>query len=112
MDAATRSRAAGWTENDADTHLARYADYVREQWGSHFTLGRIFASLIGRPAVMKLALRTGMPIPLLMRFVVRMLANLTDPSAKGFEDRVIRVLEMLDRAPTPRFPQLKVRVNP
>ena len=95
VDAATRSRAAGWTENDADTHLARYADYVREQWGSHFTLGRIFASLIGRPAVMKLALRTGMPIPLLMRFVVRMLANLTDPSAKGFEDRVIRVLEML-----------------
>ncbi|MNP78716.1 hypothetical protein D3C76_1763940 [compost metagenome] len=36
-----------------------------------------------------------MPIPVLMRFVVRMLANLTDPSAKGFEDRVIRVLEML-----------------
>ena len=44
---------------------------------------------------MKLALRTGMPIPALMRFVVRMLANLTDPAAKGFEDRVIRVLESL-----------------
>jgi hypothetical protein len=26
---------------------------------------------------------------------VRLLANLTDPAAKGFEDRVIRVLEML-----------------
>jgi geranylgeranyl reductase family protein len=94
VDAASRSASSG-AAFDADTHLARYADYVREQWGSHFTLGRIFASLIGRPAVMKLALRTGMPIPLLMRFVVRMLANLTDPSAKGFEDRVIRVLEML-----------------
>ena len=68
---------------------------MRDQWGSHFTLGRVFAALIGKPAVMKLALRTGMPIPVLMRFVVRMLANLTDPSAKGFEDRVIRVLEML-----------------
>jgi hypothetical protein len=44
---------------------------------------------------MKLALRTGMPIPVLMRFVVRLLANLTDPAAKGFEDRAIRVLEML-----------------
>jgi hypothetical protein len=44
---------------------------------------------------MKLALRTGMPIPVLMRFVVRLLANLTDPAAKGFEDRVIRVLESL-----------------
>jgi flavin-dependent dehydrogenase len=94
VDAASRS-ASSRAAFDADMHLARYADYVREQWGSHFTLGRIFASLIGRPAVMKLALRTGMPIPLLMRFVVRMLANLTDPSAKGFEDRVIRVLEML-----------------
>ena len=30
-----------------------------------------------------------------MRFVVRLLANLTDPAAKGFEDRVIRVLESL-----------------
>ena len=72
-----------------------YADYVRGQWGSHFTLGRAFAALIGKPAVMKLALRTGMPIPVLMRFVVRLLANLTDPAAKGFEDRVIRVLESL-----------------
>ena len=68
---------------------------MRDQWGSHFTLGRAFAALIGKPAVMKLALRTGMPIPVLMRFVVRLLANLTDPAAKGFEDRVIRVLESL-----------------
>jgi geranylgeranyl reductase family protein len=95
VDAAARSASAGWTTDDADAHLSRYADYVRDQWGSHFTLGRAFAFLIGKPAVMKLALRTGMPIPVLMRFVVRLLANLTDSSAKGFEDRVIRVLEML-----------------
>ncbi len=98
IDASSRSVSAGWNTHDADAHLSRYADYVRDQWGSHFTLGRLFASLIGKPAVMKLALRTGMPIPVLMRFVVRMLANLTDPSAKGFEDRVIRVLEMLVQA--------------
>ncbi|WP_423182161.1 geranylgeranyl reductase family protein [Arthrobacter sp. NyZ413] len=95
IDASSRAASAGWTAYDADAHLSRYADYVRDQWGSHFTLGRLFAALIGKPAVMKLALRTGMPIPVLMRFVVRMLANLTDASAKGFEDRVIRVLEML-----------------
>ena len=96
---------------------------MRDQWGSHFTLGRAFAALIGKPAVMKLALRTGMPIPVLMRFVVRLLANLTDPAAKGFEDRVIRVLESLvpatsnqlpgraalrTPAPTPRIPQQKL----
>lgn len=108
--------------HDADTHLAGYADYVRGQWGSHFTLGRAFAALIGKPAIMKLALRTGMPIPVLMRFVVRLLANLTDPAAKGFEDKVIRVLEALvpatsntssaHTATKQRFPQQKVRVNP
>ncbi|MGN7199464.1 geranylgeranyl reductase family protein [Arthrobacter sp. SAFR-044] len=121
IDASSRSLAAGGTY-DADAHLSRYADYVRNQWGSHFTLGRAFAALIGKPAVMKLALRTGMPIPLLMRFVVRLLANLTDPAAKGFEDRVIRVLESLvpatsntstvPPASNQRYPQQKVRVNP
>jgi geranylgeranyl reductase family protein len=121
IDASSRSLTAGG-KHDADAHLSRYADYVRDQWGSHFTLGRAFAALIGKPAVMKLALRTGMPIPVVMRFVVRLLANLTDPSAKGFEDRVIRVLESLvpatsNTSPTPsapnqRYPQQKVRVNP
>ena len=118
IDASSRSLAVGGTY-DADAHLSRYADYVRDQWGSHFTLGRAFAALIGKPAVMKLALRTGMPIPVLMRFVVRLLANLTDPSAKGFEDRVIRVLDSLvpatsntPPAPNQRYPQQKVRVNP
>ena len=121
IDASSRSASSGGTY-DADAHLSRYADYVRDQWGSHFTLGRAFAALIGKPAVMKLALRTGMPIPVLMRFVVRLLANLTDSSAKGFEDRVIRVLESLvpatsntstvPPATNQRYPQQKVRVNP
>jgi geranylgeranyl reductase family protein len=120
IDAAARSASSGETY-DADARLAGYADFVRGQWGSHFTLGRAFATVIGRPAVMKLALRTGMPLPLLMKFVVRLLANLTDPSAKGIEDRMIRVLEALVPATSntgtvpvskPRIPQQKVRVNP
>ncbi|MFJ7750259.1 geranylgeranyl reductase family protein [Arthrobacter sp. NPDC097144] len=78
-----------------DHRLSGYADHIRAEWGSHFTLGRIFAGLIGKPAIMKLALRTGMPLPVLMKFVVRMLANLTDRTDKGLEDRVIAVLEAL-----------------
>ncbi|KNC15049.1 drug:proton antiporter [Arthrobacter sp. RIT-PI-e] len=78
-----------------DQVMSGYAPYVREQWGSHFTLGRIFAQLIGKPAILSLALRTGMPVPVLMRFVVRMLANLTDAGGRGFEDRVIHLLESL-----------------
>ena len=93
IDASSRSASSGG-RHDVDAHLSRYADYVREQWGSHFT-------------------------PVLMRFVVRLLANLTDPAAKGFEDRVIRVLELLvpatsntSAATNQRYPQQKVRVNP
>lgn len=89
-------RAAGTNSALAANHaLSGYSDYVRDQWGSHFTLGRVFAQLIGKPAIMKLALRTGMPIPVLMRFVVRMMANLTDAGERGFEDRVIHLLEKL-----------------
>ncbi|MCX6498944.1 MAG: geranylgeranyl reductase family protein [Arthrobacter sp.] len=120
IDTAARSASAGWNGADADAHLAGYADFVRGQWGSHFTLGRAFAAVIGRPAVMKLSLRTGMPLPVLMKFVVRLLANLTDPSAGGIEDRMIRVLEALVPATSntrpapasnPRTPR-QVRVNP
>ncbi|MCZ2402299.1 geranylgeranyl reductase family protein [Paenarthrobacter sp. Z7-10] len=82
-----------------DEVLSRYAVHIRDQWGSHFTLGRAFAAMIGRPAIMKLALRTGMPVPPLMRFVVRMLANLTETPG-GFEDRVISLLEKLAPATT------------
>ena len=124
IEAAARQRSGAWGPGAAaDAHLARYADHVRGQWGSHFTLGRAFAAVIGKPAVMKLALRTGMPIPVLMRFVVRLLANLTDPAAKSFEDRVIRVLERLVPATantgsptssgtTSAVSATKVRVNP
>ncbi|WP_343318535.1 geranylgeranyl reductase family protein [Arthrobacter sp. TMP15] len=89
-------RAAGTNSALAANYaLSGYSGFVREQWGSHFTLGRMFASLIGKPGIMKLALRTGMPLPVLMRFVVRLMANLTDKDEHGFEDRVIHLLEKM-----------------
>ncbi|MDJ0312783.1 geranylgeranyl reductase family protein [Arthrobacter sp. H35-D1] len=89
-------RAAGTNSALAANHaLSGYSDFVRDQWGSHFTLGRAFAFLIGKPSIMKLALRTGMPLPVLMRFVVRLMANLTDKDERGFQDRVIHLLEKM-----------------
>ncbi|MCB4208369.1 geranylgeranyl reductase family protein [Arthrobacter sp. UM1] len=77
----------------ADAQLGQYAEYLRWQWGSHFTLGSVFAQLIGSPRVMRAALATGMPVPQLMRFVVRLMANLTTKDATGLEDRAIRLIE-------------------
>ncbi|WP_125610544.1 geranylgeranyl reductase family protein [Specibacter cremeus] len=94
-----RAAAAG-SARAADHALAGYADHVRAAWGGHFTLGSVFAGLIGKPQVMKVALRTGMPIPVLMRFVVRLMANLAEPGGAGFEDRVIHLLERLVPAAT------------
>lgn len=96
----------GTTRAARDALLATYPDIVRQAWGSHFTLGKVFARLIGNPQVMSLALSTGMQVPPLMRFVVKAMANLTAQDSPGFDDRVMHVLEGLfppasNRSPAP-----------
>ena len=48
--------------------------------------------LIGDPRVMQFATKYGLPRPTLMRFTLKMLANLTDPSGGDAMDRVINGL--------------------
>jgi len=100
-DAAGRS---GSGRSTVDEVLAGYADRLREQWGPHFALGRALAEFAGKSAVMKLALHTGMPIPALMRFMVRLLGNLGDPAGRDFADRAIGILEQLASGPADRGP--------
>ena len=45
--------------------------------------------LIGNPQIMRIATKHGMPHPTLMRFVLKLLANLTDPRGGDAMDRVI-----------------------
>lgn len=78
--------------------LARYADVIRDEWGSHFTQGRLFAQVIGNPHIMRLSLKLGMSSQVLMNMVVRLLANLSDEAPRTIEDRVIHVLERLTPA--------------
>lgn len=112
VDAAAAQRAAGRArpaEADVDRRLGAYAERVRREWGSHFTLGRAFAALIGHPAVMRAALATGMPVPPLMRLVVRLLANLTDRPGTSLPDAAIRVLEALVPATSNTVPPRPAR---
>ena len=51
-----------------------------------------------RPAVMKLATRHGLPHPTLMRFTLKLMANLTDPRGGDAMDRV-------DQRPVPGSPR-------
>ena len=70
--------------------LAEYPAAVRAHLGGYFTLGRVFAELIGRPEVMNLGIKYGMGVDTLMRFVVKLLANL-------YQDRTVRDRDLYDR---------------
>src|SRR5664279_875237 len=78
--------------------LQAYPRRMREEWGSYYRLGAIFVKLIGNPKVMRACTRHGLPHPALMRFVLKLLANLTDPRDGDLSDRVITVLTRLTPA--------------
>ena len=75
--------------------LQAYPTQMKAVYGGYFTLGRVFVSLIGHPQVMALATRHGLPRPLLMKFTLKLLANLTDPRGGDSLDRVINGLSRL-----------------
>jgi geranylgeranyl reductase family protein len=72
--------------------LHGYAAALDAAYGGYFTLGRVFAQMIGNPTFMKQATRYGLPRTALMRFVLKLMANLTDPHDGDLSDKVINAL--------------------
>jgi geranylgeranyl reductase family protein len=89
------ARAAGPARERA---LAAYPARLRQEWGAYYRLGGLFVKLIGRPEVMRACTRHGLPHPALMRFVLKLLANLSDPHDGDLSDRAIQVLTRLTPA--------------
>jgi geranylgeranyl reductase family protein len=83
-----------------DRVLASYPDALRDAYGGYYSLGRLFVQLIGRPQLMRYATRKGMNRPALMRFALKLLANLSEPRGGDASDRVISAMTRL--APNPR----------
>ena len=74
--------------------VSAYPAIVREAYGSYVTMGRAFANLIGHPQIMKLGLKYGMSSSTLMKFVVKLFANVYEErSGKDILDHVIAGLE-------------------
>ena len=71
---------------------------MAQEWGAYYRLGGLFVKLIGRPEVMRACTRHGLPHPRLMKFVLKLLANLTDPGGDA-TDRLVNGLSRL--APNP-----------
>ncbi|SCG62960.1 geranylgeranyl reductase family protein [Micromonospora coxensis] len=77
---------------DRERALMAYPQELKARFGGYYRLGGIFVKLIGRPEVMRMATKHGMPHPTLMRFVLKLLANLTDPRGGDAMDRVINAM--------------------
>ncbi len=72
--------------------LQGYAAELEATYGGYFTLGRIFAKMIGNPTFMKQATKYGLPRTTLMKFTLKLMANLTDPRDGDVSDKVINAL--------------------
>ena len=80
---------------DRPAIAATYPQLLKDRYENYFRLGRGFAKLIGRPAIMARATKHLVPRPKVMRFAMRMLANLTDGKDGDRQDRLIYLVERL-----------------
>jgi geranylgeranyl reductase family protein len=88
------------TRAETERVLLRYPEELQAAYGRYYTLGRVFVQLIGRPQLMRYATSRGMNHPALMRFALKLLANLSDPRDGDATDRVISAMTRL--APSSR----------
>jgi flavin-dependent dehydrogenase len=68
--------------NDA-TVLTRYPTLLDAEYGQYFKVARLFARVIGRPALMRELSRVGIRSHTLMEWVLRIMANLLRPDERG-----------------------------
>jgi menaquinone-9 beta-reductase len=71
---------------------------LRERYGRYFSIGRGFARVIGKPAIMGAATKFLLPRPVVMNFAMRLMANLTDGRDGDIQDKMIYVLERVAKA--------------
>lgn len=65
------------------TALQRYSKEIDDTYGEYFKVARLFARVIGRPALMRELARVGLHSRTLMEWVLRIMANLLRPDELG-----------------------------
>ena len=83
------------TAAETERVLRGYPEVLQDTYGRYYTLGRIFVELIGRPKLMRYATARGMHHPQLMKFALKLLANLSDPRDGDASDRIISAMTRL-----------------
>ncbi|MCX6534143.1 MAG: geranylgeranyl reductase family protein [Actinobacteria bacterium] len=82
------ARMAAEVLTDAIRHndpaaLQRYQILIDDEYGQYFKVARLFARIIGRPAIMRELSRVGIQSRTLMEWVLRIMANLLRPDEIG-----------------------------
>jgi geranylgeranyl reductase family protein len=94
-DAMAEAHYRGVGTASAERALESYPLKLKAELGGYFTLGRAFVKLIGNPHVMQAATRYGLPRKTLMRFTLKLLANLTDSRDGDAMDKLINSLSRI-----------------
>ena len=72
-----------------------YPTLVHQRYGKYYFMGNTFVKLIGNPKAMRFATDHGLHREWLMRFAMRMLANLTDGPRGDVQDKLMYAMERL-----------------
>lgn len=80
------------SEFEREKQLHQYPIVLKDRLGGYYTLGRVFVKLIGNPQIMQVATKYGMASKPLMRFTLKLLANLYSTSGNTKSDRIITAL--------------------
>lgn len=80
------------TAADRERVLLSYVDRMKAMHGGYFTLGAQFAKLIGKPEIMRLATKYGLPRQTLMKFMLKLMANLPEEKGGGLDDRLVQLM--------------------
>ena len=71
----------------------RYPELLEEDYGAYFRVARIFAQLIGKPALLRQLTRIGMQSRPAMEWALRIMANLMDPDNPGPAEYIYKTAE-------------------
>ena len=91
-EAVAAAAGAGFGTPTAELALQGYHHRVRAEHGRYMSAGRIFARLMGYPAVLDACLRFGLPRPGLMRPVNKLMSDLIAEHGGPLDDRLLRAL--------------------
>jgi geranylgeranyl reductase family protein len=83
------------TDAQRERVLQSYPRVMADALGGYYTLGRYFAKMIGNPEVMRLATKYGLPRTTLMKFLLKVMANLAEPHGGDASDRLIMALSKM-----------------